>query len=353
MDGYAVIASDLGAAPVRLRLVGEVAAGSPARCRVRTGTCAAVLTGGNVPPGADAVVPIERTRRDGDEVVFHASPRPGDHIRKRGEEARRGDVLLRKGAPLGPAEIGICAMVGKAEVKVHPRPQVGVLCTGAEVRPPGDRVAPHQLRDSNGPALLAALDVRGFDGAVGAIVPDDPKQIAARLKRAARTRQVVIVTGGVSVGKYDYVPEAIERAGGKIRFHGVNMKPGRPQLYATIGANRHVFGLPGNPVSVLTGFDELVLPALRRLGGADPEACRPRTLLPLAAPAASKGGRAYFCLARLVQTERGPAAAPVGSKGSADLIAASQADGVIVIPLGVKELPAGEMVEFHPWRQTP
>jgi len=352
MDGYAVLARDLRRRPARLRLIGEVAAGSGARPRVRPGACATILTGGNVPPGADTVVPIEQTRREGDEIVFETALPRGANIRRRGEEARRGATLLGAGALLGPAEIGVCAMVGKAQPKVHPRPRVAVLCTGAEVLRADQRVSAHQLRDSNGPALLTALADLGLRDTSHAIVPDNPRTIATRLARAARTRDVVLVTGGVSVGQYDYVPGSIERIGGRIRFHGVRMKPGRPQLYATLPGNRHIFGLPGNPVSVLTGFGELVLPALRRLGGAAREACRPRAMLPLAEPARSKGGRPYLCLARVVATDAGPAVAPIASKGSADLVAACQADGVIVIPADITKPPAGFVVEYHPWRWT-
>jgi len=352
MDGYAVIAADLRQAPATLRLVGEVSAGSLARPCVRPGTCAVVLTGGNVPPGADAVVPLERTECLEDRVVFHASAKPGDDIRKRGEEAARGDVLLPKGTMLGPAEVGVCAMVGKAEVKVRPRPKVAVFSTGAEVRAAAERVGVHQIRDSNGPALLAALGDGGFGGAAGRLIPDDPRAIAGRLKRALRTRDVVILTGGVSVGRYDYVPEAVQRAGGTIRFHGVKMKPGRPVLYATLPWNRHVFALPGNPVSMLTGYYELALPALRKLCGVSAEACRTVMKLRLSQPARSKGNRTYYALARIIQTEYGPAVLPVKSKGSADIIGASKADGVIVIPDGIKELPAGVVVEFHRWKRA-
>ena len=352
MDGYAVIAADLRPAPARLRLIGEVAAGGRAVLRVRRGTCAAILTGASVPAGADTVIPVEQTESAGNVVIFRARLNAGANIRKRGEEAARGQVLLQKHTRLGPTQIGICAMVGKARVKVYSQPSVAVICTGAEVRQVGQRTSPHQLRDSNGPALVAALAEQGFGGASRCIVGDDPGAIAARLKRALRSNHVVIVTGGVSVGRYDYVPEAIKRIGGKICFHGVRAKPGRPQLYARLAGKKHVFGLPGNPVSVLTVFHEIVLPGLRKLCGAgDDAACRPILKLPLARKVLSKGNRAYFALARLLQTKDGPAVRQVNSKGSADIIAACEADGVIVIPAGVRELPAGAVVEFRTWKR--
>lgn len=350
MDGYAVVAADLAKGPVRLPCIGEAVAGRPAALVVRPGACAAILTGAAVPPGADAVVPIEQTRRRGGRVEFSAPAIRGDNIRRRGEEARLGQLLLALGTVLGPMEIGVCAAAGLARPLVYPRPAVAIVCTGTEVRAAGRRVGPHQLRDSNGPALAAALGQMGLKVAFRAIVPDEPAAVLVALRRAMKAASVVLVTGGVSVGAYDFVPGAVRAAGAKVRFHGVSMKPGQPQLYATAGAGRHIFGLPGNPVSVMTGFFELVLPGLRALCGAPARACRPVLRLPLARPAKSKGTRTYFALARIVETPHGTALEPVASAGSADLIAACRADGVIVVPAGVTEVPAGAMVDFHPWR---
>jgi molybdopterin molybdotransferase len=352
MDGYAVVAADLAPRPATLRLIGEVAAGGRVKVRVRRGTCAAILTGGSVPPGADTVVPVEQTRREADDVVFLVSPIRGDNVRQRGEEARRGAVLLGRGTYLGPAEAGVCAMAGKARPRVYRKPKVAVICTGAEVLDVGRRVLAHQLRDSNGPALLAALGRHGFPVTGRTLVADEPKAIAAAIGRALRAADLVIVTGGVSVGVYDFVPEAVRHIRGRIRFHGVNMKPGQPQLYATRPPSRHIFGLPGNPVSVLTGFHELALPALRALAGAPKETCRPAVKLPLARAARSRGSRSYFALAKIAHTAAGPAVMPVTSAGSADIIAACRADGVIVIPAGVTKLAPGALVEFHAWKTT-
>ena len=350
MDGYAVIADDLADAPAELTCIGEVAAGQAARISVRARTCVAVLTGSCIPRRADAVVPVEQTRRRGGRVRFLMQPEPGENIRRRGEEARRGAALLRPGRLIGAAEAGVCATVGLARPKVHPRPTVAILSTGSEVKDMRRRVQPHELRNSNGPALQAALRALHVPTTGPAIVPDDPEAIAAALRRAMKAAHVVLITGGVSVGTYDFVPQAVRDAGGRVRFHGVDMKPGQPQLYATGRGGRHIFGLPGNPLGAMTGFFELVAPCLRALGGAPREACAPSTLLPLLAPARSRGKRMYFALARLVEGPAGASVEPVPSAGSADLIAASGADGVIVIPAGVREIPAGQTVEFHSWR---
>jgi molybdopterin molybdotransferase len=349
MDGYAVRASDLSEGSRRLRLVGEVPAGSANRPKVTPGTCVRILTGGSVPPGADAVVMVEETKEADGFVIFLKETTHGANIRKQGEEIKKSQVILTSGTVLGPTQIGLCASVGKAVVKVHQRPTPTILCTGRELQKPEARVRAYQLRDSNGPSLRAALNSAGYDKVANRIVPDDPKVLAAKLKTVFEKYNPVIVTGGVSVGKYDYVPEAVKRIGATIRFHGVLMKPGKPQLYATLSRNRHIFALPGNPLSVMTGLYEFVLPAIRRMSGLPAKSCQPSLRLPLAQSIHPKGTRAEFRLGRLVHGESGTRVHPVNSHGSADLAAGAKADGVIVTPKDVREVRAGELVEFRPW----
>ena len=353
MDGFAVQAKDLTDCPRELPLVGEVAAGSGVRPRVSAGTCVRILTGASVPPGADAVVKLEETQDKGESVKFLVATKLGKNIRKRGEEVAKGQVVLCKGTALNSAGIGLCASVGKTAVKVYQRPSIAVLCTGRELREPGEKVAPHQLRNSNGPALIAALEGAGICRIKHQIVPDDPKILATKLKAAVAKNDMVILTGGVSVGKYDYVPEAVRKIGAKVLFHGVAMKPGKPQLYATLSGNRHIFGLPGNPLSVLTGFGELVLPAIRRLSGFQANECHVTLKLPLATQARNKTNRAAFVLGKLIWSSKGLQVAPLKSCGSADLVAGAQADGVLQVPYGVKKVSAGELVTFTPWRSIP
>ncbi len=353
MDGFAVRASDLASCPCELRFAGEVAAGSAARPSVAPGTCVRVLTGANVPPGADTVVMVERTVERNGSVVFRARTEAGSNIFRKGEDAREGDILLRKGTPLGALQTGVCAAVGKAQVKVHRRPRVSVLCTGEELRGVNDKVRPHEARNSNGPALCAALDTWGYGNVTHRTAPDDLNALTSELRKATAEHDAVILTGGVSVGKYDYVREAVKRIDAAIRFHGVAMKPGRPLLYATLADNCHIFGLPGNPLSAMTGFYEFALPALRRMSGFVAPECRPSLSVPLASGLVSKGGRVRFMLARLLWGSNGPRAEHVKSRSSADLVAGGQADGVIAVPADVRELAAGTLVEFRPWKPLP
>lgn len=353
MDGYAVRTEDLESAPRSLRLVGEVAAGSPARPEVTAGSCVRIFTGACVPPGADAVVPKEDTEVRQGEVWFRSSVAAGANILRRGENARKGAVLLRPGQRLSAADIGILAAVGKATVRVHRRPRVKMLCTGSELREAAERPRRHEIRNSVGPAISAALADWGLGRARYATVRDEPPAIVAAVRRALRAADVVLLTGGVSVGRYDFVPEAIRAIGAAIRFHGVAMKPGKPTLFATTESGRLIFGLPGNPLSALTAFHEFVLPALRRLSGSPAELCRIGWRLPLAENVTPHAGLVRYVLTRVLNHQGGPQLLPLPSHGSADLASAAAADGVAILPPGDEVLAAARLVAFRPWRPLP
>jgi molybdopterin molybdotransferase len=293
---------------------------------------------------------VEQTEECDGSVAIHSSVAGGANILRRGEDARKGTLLLPRGARIGAAQLGVCAAVGRASLKVHRRPSVTILCTGSELRAVQDRVRSHEIRNSNGPALCAALASLGLAGTKFVPVPDRQAALLAALRRALRSYDVVLFTGGVSAGNYDFVSDAVEAAGATIRFHWLAMKPGKPTLYATVPDNRHIFGLPGNPLSALTAFHEFALPALGRLSGCPAESCRPAWLLPLAEALESKGGRVRCELARLVQRESGLVVAFVPSQSSADLVSAGHADGVLVLPPEQTHFASGDLVVFRPWR---
>lgn len=353
MDGYAVRWADLPGCPRALRLTGEVASGSSVRPEVEAGTCVRVFTGANIPPGADTVVMAEHTTENGDTAVFRQREERGANILHRGEDARKGALLLIRGTVLGPLQIGVCASVGKVRVKVRRRPRVAVVCTGKELQEVSARVRAYQQRNSNGPALCAALTSWGYGGATYCTVPDRVATLVSKLRRLTSRADVVLMTGGVSVGKYDFVPEAVARIGAVVRFHGVRMKPGKPLLYATLDGNRHIFGLPGTPLAAMVGFHEFALPALNRLAGVPADACRPALHLPLASRLVSKAGRVRFVLARVQWHHSVPLVAPIESHSPADLAAGGRADGVIMLAADAGELRRGSVVKFHPWRGLP
>jgi molybdopterin molybdotransferase len=353
MDGYAVQARDLQTGSATLVLAGEIPAGQPPSSRVLPGTCVRIMTGASMPVGAYAVVVVEETEESGGGVRFTAAAEPGQNILRQGEDAAAGATLVSRGAILTPLHLGLCEAVGLTRVLVHRRPSVRVLCTGSELREAGQSVRSYQIRNSNGPALTAALGQWGFGRISYVRLADQVDVLTAALSQAIAAADVVLLTGGMSVGRYDLVREAVEASGASVIFHGVAMKPGKPLLYAVKDGDRHLFGLPGPPLSAMTGFFEFVLPALRRLSGLDPAHCRPRLYLPLSTPLASKGGRVRLIPAIVQYGTGGPQVTPVLARSSSDLAGGGNADGVVVAPPEAPERAAGELVEFHPWRPLP
>ncbi|HYF00354.1 MAG TPA: gephyrin-like molybdotransferase Glp, partial [Planctomycetota bacterium] len=316
MDGYAVRSSD----PSPLRVVEERGAGHAGGGTVEVGTCIKIMTGAPVPSGADAVQQVEKTRRDGDRVTLLEPARPGQHIMPRGSEMGAGGIALRAGHRLGPAEIGILAALGRVRVPVRARPRVAVLATGDELVPPEATPGPGRIRNSNSAMLAAQVRALGLAcddlGAVG----DDREAIAARI-REGLTRDLLLLSGGVSAGDYDLVVPALEAAGITLRLHKAAIKPGRPFCFAP-----GVFGLPGNPVSAFVIFEVFVRPYLGRCQGIDLSRPRVRARLGTAFP--KKIDRLQMVPAAL----RGGAVDPVPWKGSGDLFALSRANAFIIIP---------------------
>ncbi len=349
MDGFAVLAADTRSVPATLRIIGEVATGSTAAPRIRPGTCARILTGANLPPGADAVVRVEDTTETGDQAVILSAATSGRNILRRAENAAAGESILMPGIRLGPGALALCAAVGCATPRVTPRPDLAILTTGSELKQATDPVGPHQIRDANGPLLLATLRSHGFAPAGWQTIPDDRPRLVEALGAAVQRHRVTVVSGGVSVGKYDFVPEVVQTLGGVIHYHGIAIKPGKPQLYATFPDGRHVFGLPGNPLAVLAGLHEFVLPALRRLSGCPEADCRPLLRLPLRADLRVKGKRSHLLIARLVTDAAGTTVEPIPHTGSSDFVAGCRAGGMILVPEGNPPLAAGTHVAFRPW----
>jgi molybdenum cofactor synthesis domain-containing protein len=278
MDGYAVVAED--ASPWR-EIVGEQTAGFVLGTEVTVGTAVRITTGAPLPPGADAVVPVEATELAGDHVVIRSDDLvPGQNVRRVGADLRRGEVVLRAGTRLGPAEIGLVAGVGAVPVPVRRRPRVSVLSTGDELVEPDRAPAPGQIRDSNRFSLVAALANAGAEVAWSGRAPDDRVQLRDLLAERIATSDVVVTSGGVSMGELDLV-KALLADLATVHFRRVLMKPGKPLNFATAG-EALIFGLPGNPVSALVSFELFIRPALAVMAGASP-AVHPRVPVVLAA----------------------------------------------------------------------
>ena len=270
VDGYAVCVPNEGGAPsttipISFAVVGCASAGSPYRGAVRPGEAVRILTGAMVPPGTDGIVMQEQVNRDGDRVLLERWPDRGRHIRRRGEDLRRGARVLEAGTRLRPQEIGLLAALGYRRVPVYLPPSIAILTTGDELQQPGARLKPGHIYESNGALLAALVTHEGARAVRLARVRDVFQPLVARIRRGLR-HDVLLVAGGVSVGEKDLVRAALKACGVKEVFWQVNIKPGMPLVFGTRGRTL-VFGLPGNPVSVFVTFEEFVKPALCRLMG--------------------------------------------------------------------------------------
>jgi molybdopterin molybdotransferase len=280
MDGYAVRAADVASAPVTLKIAGEVAAGRPFAGEVHRGEAARIFTGGVVPPGADTIVIQENTSRDGERVVVNKSERAGRHIRSAGLDFKEGEVLLPRGQRLTDRDVMLAAAMSHPALPVHRRPKVAVFATGDELKPPGSALGPGEIVYSNGFALMALARNEGAAVTDLGIVPDKVEATADAIRRARDAgADVLVSTGGASVGDYDLVQRGLKAEGLELSFWRVALRPGRPMMNGRLGAT-HVLGLPGNPVSAYVCAFLFLVPLLRRLAGrTDLEAPRESAML--------------------------------------------------------------------------
>jgi len=352
MDGYAVRGADMVQAPVRLRVVGEVAAGYVSDVSIGPGQAMRIMTGAPVPAGTDTVVRFEDTRPDGDEVEILEAPPTGSNVRAAGEDVRAGQVVLRPGKVLRPQEIGMLAAVGRVAVAVVRRPRVAILATGDEVVPPDQAPGPGQIRNAN--SYTVAAQVRAFGGLplLLGVARDQDALIRRRMREALAVRlsahdkaqgvDLIITSGGVSVGDFDLVKQVLA-AEGEMYFWSLNMKPGRPLAFGVVGGVP-LLGLPGNPVAAMISTELFARPALLKMQGFTGWS-RPKVTARLTQPVARKDGRRHYLRVRLQETDAGYEATLTGDQGSGILQSLVQADGLAVIPEECDHLPAGAEVE--------
>lgn len=269
MDGYAVRAADTAGAPVALTVVGTIAAGAPPDIPVAEGEAVRIMTGAPIPPGADAVVMVERTQaaEDGGTVVVEQAASVGDHVRPAGEDVAAGAEVFPAGTRLGPGHLGVLASVGLFDVPVYRRPRVGVLSTGDELVDDGRALQPGQIRDSNRHTLLALVRSAGCEPVDLGVAPDNEGVITQTLERSLAQCDALLTSGGVSVGDFDYVKVVLDKlSGGSMRWMQVAIKPAKPLAFGVI-EGKPVFGLPGNPVSSMVSFELFARPGLNVLAG--------------------------------------------------------------------------------------
>ncbi len=348
MDGYAVVHGDVVSAtaesPVQLPVVGEIGAGQSGLTALSPGTAAKIMTGAPVPAGADAIVPYEWTDRGAAQVRITQAPEPAQHIRRSGEDVAEGDLLIESGTVLGPRHLGLLASVGRASVRARPRPRVVIISTGSELREPGKSLGPDSIYDGNSYLLAAAAKRAGAIAYRVGIVPDRPRTFLDALDDQLGRADVIVTSGGVSMGDYDVVKEALSPLG-TVWFGPLAMQPGKPQGFGVVGEDETpIFTLPGNPVSSYVSFEVFVVPAIRRMMGLLPYR------RPLATALVSKGfssapGKRQFVRGHFEIDGQGAHVSPIGGHGSHLVGDLSEANCLIVVPEDVRAVDPGSQVQ--------
>jgi len=340
MDGFAVIAAETREAredgPVGLRVVGEIAAGRPPRVTVGRGEAAKIMTGGVMPDGADAVVMVERTRERNGEVLVFSPTKPGQNVRRVGEDVRKGERVYRSGELVGPAELGVLASLGFAQVTVGRKPVAAIATTGNELIDVSEELSPGMVRSSNTYTLLGQIREAGGEPEVLGNSSDREDELESVMKKGSKA-DILITSGGVSAGEYDLVPKVAEKVG-EVSFHRVAMKPGSPMAFGRIG-EAVWFGLPGNPVASMVCFEEFVRPAIFKMIGRR-EAFRPEVKV-RCGTAIKQSTRVHFVRVTVKREEGELYAYPAREQGSGILTSVSLADGLLVLEPGTAVLPRG------------
>ncbi len=338
MDGFAVRAADLANDPTTLPVQGDIPAGALSLPALTPGSALRIMTGAPIPPGADAVVPVEDTEARAGGVAFLQPIQPGQNIRRAGEDVAAGSLVLSSGSRTRPAEIGMAAVVGRAHVRARPRPRVAILSTGDELVEPGQPLLPGQIYNSNAYALTAQVAEAG--GVVThRLHARDTANALREAFDACAGADVLLTSGGVSVGDYDFV-KAVFAERGTMDFWRVAIRPGKPVAFGRWGETVF-FGLPGNPASSMVTFELFVRPALRRLRGLT-ELARPMVAARLTQDAGHTPGRQSYQRAVVTPEGGGWRVTPVSRQGSGMMHPMVQANALLVIPADVSVIPAGE-----------
>jgi molybdopterin molybdotransferase len=342
MDGFAVRSADLQALPAPLSIIEDIKAGDMPRQTVLPGQCARIRTGAPLPPGADAVIRVEDTQLlDDGRVAIGKAVTAGNDIRRLGESMRNGQTVLSAGTEITPGVIGVLATVKAAQLAVYRQPRVAILATGDELEGLDEAFDPNKIPNSNSYALMAQCQALGIEPVLLGIARDDPDELA-RFLRQGLAFDVLLVSGGSSVGVHDHVRPTLEALGVAIHFWRVEMRPGHPVTFASTDTAM-VFGLPGNPVSGMVCFEQFVLPALRRAMG-HARLFRRTLVARLAHPVKIRPGRTEFVRVRLSPDAAGNyLAASTGNQSSGALLSMAQADGLLVVPASCSGLAEGEL----------
>jgi molybdenum cofactor synthesis domain-containing protein len=356
VDGYTVKAEDTFGAdenqPAKLKVCGFVAIGEPPRVNVTKGEAAEIVTGAPIPEGADAVVMVEDTEREDEELNVYASVTKNENVMKKGADIKSGEIVLKAGKVLGSREIGVLAALGLAKVKVYLVPKVAVLSTGGEVTEPGKPLPPGKIYDINAYSLCAAVLESGGDPVYAGVVPDEKVPLRRALVQALGSADIVLTSGGVSVGPKDIIPATVDSLGEPgVFISGVAIKPGKPVTVALI-VDKPVFSFPGHPTSALLNFFLLARPVIQAMAGKSPS-----ELASIKATAdrrmfSAKGRRTFVMVKLILEEAKGIVAEPVESGASGAITTLAKADGFVDIPENQQFVDAGEQVRVWLFREN-
>jgi molybdopterin molybdotransferase len=346
MDGIALASN---ATQRRLRVQATQAAGDPPLTLSSPEHCIEIMTGAVLPAGCDCVVPVEKITVTGGvaELESLSLASPWKNVHRRASDQRQGALLLATGTVLHAPEIAVAASAGMARLRVSAQPSIMVISTGSELVEPGEPIAPHQIRRSNAYAVAAALRERGFQRVAEDHINDDAAQLRERLARQLRTHEVLVLSGGVSMGKFDLVPQVMQELGVQCVLHGIEQRPGRPMWFGTTSEGRAVFALPGNPVSTLVCLSRYVLPALYAAMGVRTESSE---RIALATALDWQPALTGFMPVKVTHDDWGrPWATPCPTNGSGDFTALALTDGFVELPPGPANLPKGFLTRLYRW----
>jgi molybdopterin molybdotransferase len=348
MDGIAIQCEAWRAGQRRFRIAGTQAAGQPPRM-LPPGDCLEVMTGAVLPSGSDCVIPVEQIEvADGWAEVDPAAPaEPFGNVHTRGLDCREGDLLLARGTRLGGPELAVLASAGLPRAEVRAEPRIVIVATGDELVAPGEPIEAWQVRSSNSHALRGALALRGYGRAAEDHLPDDPGVLRERLARHLATHEVLVLSGGVSMGRFDHVPRTLRELGVREVLHRVAQRPGKPLWFGIGPEGQTVFGLPGNPVSSLVCLVRYVVPALEAAAGLAARLAEP---VALGAPFRVKPALWYFLPVQLDSSPTlGTVAQPKPTRGSGDFVSLLGTDGFVELPPGPADYPAGHVAPLYRW----
>lgn len=344
MDGYAVIAADITDPPVTLAVIEDIPAGYAPTHQLQAGQASRIMTGAVVPPGADAIVPVEFTGSDRhqtskpDRVQVMQSVAVGDYIRQAGEDIKSGEVVLHKGRRLRPADVGVLAGMGFSQISVRRRPRVGILSTGDELLHPDEPLAPGKIRDMNRFTMTGLVQELGAIAVQLGIARDTKQDVQTRLQAAQQQGcDLILSSAGVSVGAFDVIKDVVEQLG-SINFWKVNMRPGKPLTFGHV-AGIPFLGLPGNPVSTMVSFEVFARPMILKLMGLD---WQRQTQLARLGETMTSDGRMTFVRVQLKEQNGTMVAYTTGTQSSGAISSMVKADGLLVIPADVEEAAAGQ-----------